>query len=124
MQPGERVVLASSVLVCNHPLHRGEAFEMKGSEGRGAGALKASVAKADAAKVEVEEDIHPELPTEEQVAEAEKALSENIQRVEDDITSSEAASGRLSEAEEALKQRISQLFVPPPPVPPPPSIID
>ena len=33
MQPGERVVLASSVLVCNHPLHRGEAFEMKGSEG-------------------------------------------------------------------------------------------
>lgn len=32
MQPGERVVLASSVLVCNHPLHRGEAFEMKASE--------------------------------------------------------------------------------------------
>jgi len=33
MQPGERVVLASSVLLCNKPLHRGEAFEMKGSEG-------------------------------------------------------------------------------------------
>ena len=33
MQPGDRVVVTSSVVVYNHPQHRGEAFDMKGSEG-------------------------------------------------------------------------------------------
>ncbi|WP_114994631.1 ferredoxin-thioredoxin reductase variable chain [Synechococcus sp. UW179A] len=33
MQPGDKVVVTSSVMVYNHPLHRGEAFDMKGSEG-------------------------------------------------------------------------------------------
>ena len=33
MQPGDKVVVTSSVFVYNHPQHRGEAFDMKGSEG-------------------------------------------------------------------------------------------
>ena len=33
MQPGDKVVVTSSVIVYNHPQHRGEAFDMKGSEG-------------------------------------------------------------------------------------------
>ena len=33
MQPGDKVVVTSSVVVYNHPQHRGEAFDMKGSEG-------------------------------------------------------------------------------------------
>ena len=33
MQPGDKVVVISSVVVYNHPQHRGEAFDMKGSEG-------------------------------------------------------------------------------------------
>ena len=33
MQPGDKVVGPSSVIVYNHPQHRGEAFDMKGSEG-------------------------------------------------------------------------------------------
>ena len=33
MQPGDKVVVTSSVIVYNHPQHRGEAFNMKGSEG-------------------------------------------------------------------------------------------
>ena len=33
MQPGDKVVKTSSVVVYNHPQHRGEAFDMKGSEG-------------------------------------------------------------------------------------------
>ena len=33
MQPGDKVVVTSSVIVYNHPQYRGEAFDMKGSEG-------------------------------------------------------------------------------------------
>lgn len=33
MQVGDKVVVSSSVLVYNHPQHRGEAFDMKGSQG-------------------------------------------------------------------------------------------
>ena len=33
MQPGDKVVVISSVVVYNHPQHQGEAFDMKGSEG-------------------------------------------------------------------------------------------
>ena len=33
MQPGEKVVVTSSVVVYIHPQHRGEAFDLKGSEG-------------------------------------------------------------------------------------------
>ena len=33
MQPGDKVVVTSSVIVYNHPQHRGEPFDMKGSEG-------------------------------------------------------------------------------------------
>ena len=33
MQPGDKVVVTSSVVVYNHPQPRGEAFDMKGSEG-------------------------------------------------------------------------------------------
>ena len=33
MQPGDKVVVTSSVIVYNHPQHRGEAFDLKGSEG-------------------------------------------------------------------------------------------
>ena len=38
MQPGDKVVVTSSVVVYNHPQHRGEAFDMKGSEGDVVGA--------------------------------------------------------------------------------------
>jgi hypothetical protein len=33
MQPGDKVVVTSSVVVYNHPEHRGEPFNMKGSHG-------------------------------------------------------------------------------------------
>ena len=33
MQPGNKAVVTSSVVVYNHPLHRGEAFDMEGREG-------------------------------------------------------------------------------------------
>lgn len=33
MQPGDRVRVAESVVVYNHPQHRGEAFDMEGQEG-------------------------------------------------------------------------------------------
>ena len=33
MQPGDKVVVTSSVIGYYHPQHRGEAFAMKGSEG-------------------------------------------------------------------------------------------
>ncbi len=33
MQPGDKVVVTSSVIVYNHPQHRGEAFDLKGTEG-------------------------------------------------------------------------------------------
>jgi len=33
MQAGDKVTVASSVVVFNHPEHRGEAFDMKGSSG-------------------------------------------------------------------------------------------
>ena len=33
MQPGDKVVVASSVVVYNHPEHRGKSFDLQGSEG-------------------------------------------------------------------------------------------
>ena len=33
MQPGDKVVVSTSVVVFNHPQHRGESFDMEGSEG-------------------------------------------------------------------------------------------
>ena len=33
MQPGDKVVVASSVVVYNHPEHRGTSFDLQGSEG-------------------------------------------------------------------------------------------
>ena len=33
MQPGDKVVVASSVVVYNHPKHRGTSFDLQGSEG-------------------------------------------------------------------------------------------
>ena len=33
MQPGDKVVVASSVVVYNHPEHRGTSFALQGSEG-------------------------------------------------------------------------------------------
>ena len=33
MQPGDKVVVASSVVVYNHPEHRGISFDLQGSEG-------------------------------------------------------------------------------------------
>ena len=33
MQPGDRVTVGSSVVVFNHPEHRGQAFDMKGQSG-------------------------------------------------------------------------------------------
>ena len=33
MQPGDKVVVASSVVVYNHPEHRGTSFELQGCEG-------------------------------------------------------------------------------------------
>ncbi len=33
MQTGDRVRVSSSVVVYNHPQHRGEAFDMEGQEG-------------------------------------------------------------------------------------------
>ncbi|MEB3332319.1 MAG: ferredoxin-thioredoxin reductase variable chain [Synechococcaceae cyanobacterium] len=33
MQPGDQVMVSSSVLVYTHPQHRGEAFDLQGQEG-------------------------------------------------------------------------------------------
>ncbi|MCP9859875.1 MULTISPECIES: ferredoxin-thioredoxin reductase variable chain [unclassified Cyanobium] len=33
MQPGDQVKVSSSVVVYNHPQHRGEAFDMEGQQG-------------------------------------------------------------------------------------------
>ena len=33
MQPGDKVVVSTSVVVFNHPQHRGESFDMEGTEG-------------------------------------------------------------------------------------------
>ena len=33
MQPGDQVRVSSSVVVYNHPQHRGEAFDMEGQQG-------------------------------------------------------------------------------------------
>ncbi|MCP9833491.1 MULTISPECIES: ferredoxin-thioredoxin reductase variable chain [unclassified Cyanobium] len=33
MQPGDQVKVSSSVVVYNHPQHRGEAFDMQGQQG-------------------------------------------------------------------------------------------
>jgi hypothetical protein len=33
MQAGDKVTVASSVVVFNHPEHRGQAFDMKGASG-------------------------------------------------------------------------------------------
>ncbi len=33
MQPGDQVRVCSSVVVYNHPQHRGEAFDMEGQQG-------------------------------------------------------------------------------------------
>ena len=33
MQPGDKVVVASSVVVYNHPEHRGTSFDLQASEG-------------------------------------------------------------------------------------------
>ena len=33
MQPGDKVVVSANVVVYNHPQHRGEAFDLQGSDG-------------------------------------------------------------------------------------------
>lgn len=33
MQPGDQVRVSSSVVIYNHPQHRGEAFDMEGQQG-------------------------------------------------------------------------------------------
>ncbi len=33
MQPGDQVKVSSSVVIYNHPQHRGEAFDMEGQQG-------------------------------------------------------------------------------------------
>jgi Ferredoxin thioredoxin reductase variable alpha chain len=33
MQPGDQVVVSESVVVFNHPQHRGEAFDLQGQQG-------------------------------------------------------------------------------------------
>jgi hypothetical protein len=40
MQPGDQVRVATSVVVYNHPQHRGEAYEMEGQQGEVLSILK------------------------------------------------------------------------------------